>query len=101
MNKTCCNKNVHGENCNCWRESLLSICKSLDIYIGFIYDNEESFLEKFGQMNDVWMLIEVSFDSERVKFVYILDSGQHIVNSIKIEELIEWMKELTNKNGGI
>ncbi len=67
-------------------------CKRLDPYLEFIYDHEIEFLEKFTiNGND---LVEITFSMESFKFVYILDSGQHIVDGKPLFELVEWANEI-------
>ena len=58
---------------------------------GDIAHNDNSgFAEKFCP--DAWMLASVSWDCENMRVVYILDSGQHIANSFKIEEWIDFLQ---------
>jgi hypothetical protein len=53
------------------------------------YDEKDEFVEKFCP--EAWTLTSVSWNSEKMNFVYVLDSGQHVANSVKISE---WFKFL-------
>jgi hypothetical protein len=46
------------------------------------YKNERAFLKRF--CHDAWILTHVSWGSENMKFVYILNTGQHIADSAPI-----------------
>lgn len=63
----------------------------IDRYIQIVYDNEESFLDKFTDMRG-YDLTSITFDQEFVRIVYIIECGQHVVDSIYITSFIEWMK---------
>jgi hypothetical protein len=66
-------------------------------YENICFENEDSFLLRFGQ-GDIWQLASVSFSSEIIRFVYVLHSGAHISNSCERNEFIKWYKEITNEN---
>jgi hypothetical protein len=52
-----------------------------------VFDNSGTFIEKFCK-GDVMDLYSVSFSESSVKFYFVLDSGQHISDSITIDEFI-------------
>jgi hypothetical protein len=57
---------------------------------GNIAHNEDGgFIERFCP--NAWILTTVSWDSENMRFVYILESGQHIVDSVKISEWLNFL----------
>lgn len=56
------------------------------------FDHETAFLEKFTDSG--WTLTEVSWDEARMRIVYILDSGQHVSNSI---DIVEWFEFYNRK----
>ena len=68
---------------------LLSVLGILDCEIKYIFENEESFLERFCKGN-IMDLIDVTFSSTNIKMVYVLESGQHIADSATIEAYQEW-----------
>ena len=63
--------------------------KVIDAEIGYIFDNEELFLEKFGKGN-IMNLTTVSFANTSVKIVYVLDCGQHVSDSISMADYLAW-----------
>lgn len=54
------------------------------------FDSEE-FVEKFCPRAEI--LTSVSWDSENMRFVYILNSGEHIGDSVKITEWLEFINK--------
>jgi len=66
------------------------------LYSNYIYDNQESFLTEFGK--GVWeRIIEISFSSNYIHFVYTISSGDQLKDSIKIKEFKTWMREVQLK----
>lgn len=63
----------------------------------FIFNNEKSFIEAFCK-GDVWIFKFASFCDEYINFGYILDCGQHLTDTIRIEDYINWKKELTQQS---
>lgn len=71
------------------------ILDSLSLIESTVFDNEDSFLDKFAPNADILMgLCGIYFNQETVKYYYILGCGQHIVDSIKIGEFMEWLETL-------
>ena len=66
-----------------------SALKSIDAEIGYIFDNEELFLERFAKGNII-NLTTVSFTGTSVKIVYVLDCGQHVSDSIPMADYLAW-----------
>ena len=66
-----------------------SALKAIDAEIGYIFDNEELFLEKYGK-GTIMNLTTVSFASTSVKIVYVLDCGQHVSDSISMAGYLVW-----------
>ena len=56
------------------------------------FENEESFVEKFAP----WAkdggveVIGIHFSAEQAKVNYLMNDGQHIVDSVKIGDWLEW-----------
>lgn len=71
---------------------LNEIGKELD----FIFGNEKNFIDIFCK-GEIYDLIGVYFSDETIKVYYILECGQHITDSFKIEEYIEWKNKITTK----
>lgn len=61
---------------------------------GELTDTPE-FIERFCPC--AWILTHVSWDSENMRFVYILDCGQHVADSVKIGEWVEFLNDKTLK----
>jgi hypothetical protein len=61
-------------------------------YIAF--DNNEKFLQTFAGVTKAWILNHISFDSNNMRFVYILDSGQHVSDSVKVEDWLNFVKDI-------
>jgi len=53
------------------------------------HDETKGFCQRFCP--SAWILTYVSWDSENMRFVYILDSGQHVGDSVKITEWLEFL----------
>ena len=53
--------------------------------IEYIFDNEESFMDKFA-VGKWETLIDVTFSDRYIKIVYLLDCGQHISDRISLDE---------------
>ena len=53
------------------------------------HDESKGFVERFCPK--AWILTQVSWDSENMRFVYILDCGQHVADSVKISEWLEFL----------
>jgi len=60
-------------------------------HIAFIYEHEESFLDKFG-CRGWWTLTEVSLSDDHIHFVYVLNDGQHVAAAISLDKYLEWVK---------
>lgn len=67
------------------------ILKTLDHWGDIAFDNEETFFAEFCP--DAWILTQVSWDCENMRIVYILDSGQHISDSFKIDKWIKFLEK--------
>lgn len=73
-------------------KKITDVCKQLEPILDIIYKNEDSFLDTFApNAND---LVEVYFSTTRFKFVFILLSGQHIVDDKPLEELEKWIEKI-------
>jgi len=59
-----------------------------------VFENEESFLKEFCAGQDVMTLLEISFTSSSIKIVYILQCGQHIVNSFNLTRFLLWYNKI-------
>ena len=57
------------------------------------HDDNSNFVEKFCPHAS--LLTQVTWDSENMRFVYILKSGQHVADSVKISE---WLDFISIKN---
>ncbi len=61
----------------------------LNYEIRYIFDNDISFLDRFGK-GEIMDLTEVSFSSHHVHIVYVLDCGQHVADTIAMDDYIDW-----------
>jgi hypothetical protein len=62
---------------------------ALDSWGSIAHDENGGFVERFCPK--AWILTQVSWDSENMRFVYILDCGQHVADSVKITEWLEFL----------
>ena len=67
-----------------------NIIKSFKKWEDFLFENEEKFLKRFCQ--NASELDKFSWNSENMHFTYVLDSGQHIGDSIKLKEWFDFLK---------
>jgi hypothetical protein len=65
----------------------------LDSWGSIAHDDKSGFMERFCPK--AWILTQVSWDSENMRFVYILDCGQHVADSVKITEWLEFLSANT------
>jgi len=72
--------------------------KKLSKYLDIIFENDNSFLETFTIGGEI--LVSVHFSDTNMKFVFILHSGQHIVDEKDLGDFLNWYKKIINKNGG-
>jgi hypothetical protein len=72
------------------------IFQSLSMIESTICDNEDSFIKTFVKFTDplFFGVTNIYFGSETVKFNYVLMCGQHVSDSIKLEEFVEWLETL-------
>jgi len=61
----------------------------LNTEICYIFDNEESFLKRFGP-DEFWDLQEVSFTSHHIKIVFVLYSGQNVGDTVAMSDYCDW-----------
>jgi len=60
------------------------------------HDDTKGFCQRFCPK--AWILAQVSWDSENMLFVYILDCGQHVADSVKITEWLEFLSANTGND---
>jgi hypothetical protein len=70
-------------------EPLMISLSVLNAEIRRIFDNEESFLKRFGK-GSIMDLMEVSFTSQYLKISYVLDCGQHVCDTVKMSDYLDW-----------
>ena len=63
--------------------------KTLEKWEGIAFDHEPAFMEYFSIHGE---LIGISFSSENVNIYNVLHTGQHIKDSRKMEEWLEFIK---------
>lgn len=73
----------------------LELIKKLDFLEGIIYKKERSFLDTFACSKDATDLISVSFNSTKVKFVYLVSSGAHIAYDAPLDKFYDWFNKIT------
>lgn len=78
-----------------WRgegiDGTVNLLSVLSRWESLAYDETRGFCKRFCP--NAWILVQVSWDSENMRFVYILDSGRHIADSVKITEWLEFLLE--------
>jgi hypothetical protein len=65
-----------------------NIIKALAEWGRVAHGKEREFLDEF--CHGAWILTQATWDSENMRFVYILDSGQHIADSVKMEKWLDF-----------
>ena len=55
-----------------------------------VYDRHDDFLDRFAR-GPAFELTQLAIDSENVRLVYVLDSGQHIADSVKLADVLWWL----------
>ena len=61
----------------------------LSLWGDLAHDETKGFRQRFCPK--AWILTQVSWDSENMRFVYIIDCGQHVSDSVKITEWLEFL----------
>ena len=60
----------------------------------FVFQNEAEFLDEFAKgMPEE--LASLGFGSEKVEFTYVMECGQHICDSVKMDKFLKWMDNLS------
>lgn len=72
----------------------LELLAALDSWADIAHDKNRGFVKKFCP--HAWILTSVTWDSENMRFVYILKSGQHVCDSVKITEWLEFLSDDAN-----
>ena len=62
---------------------------ALESWGSIVHDDEGGFIERFCPA--AWILTQVTWGSKNMRFVYILSCGQHIADSVKITEWLEFL----------
>lgn len=70
-------------------EMTASIRKIMD----YIYDREYDFIDRFCKFDGAFTITEVFVGDYAIKFVYVLTSGQHIADQIRIDDFLRWARE--------
>lgn len=68
--------------------------KQLNGYIRAAFDNEEQFLERFWGGGGSPELLECYMASERTRIVCLVSSGDHIGDTIRTDEFIQWCEQV-------
>ena len=72
---------------------MVDILKNIEELEDFVFENAVELLDTFAKGLPE-ELISVSFGSERVEIVYLLECGQHIGDRIKMDKFLEWKEEI-------
>ena len=73
------------------------IRKLLDPIEGLIFRNADEFIKDIIDKQNIMDLTEVRFASHGVTFVYVCDSGQHIVDGAKWSVIEPWLEKMKMK----
>ena len=71
-----------------------TIEETFKFWEGIIADNEPAFIKVFCK--NAWILTSVSWNSETMHFAYILDCGQHVSDSVKMDKWHGFLLDLYN-----
>ena len=76
-----------------------STIKNIDEALCSIYENEKSFIDRFTNnfKSLVIDITNISFNTEKVKFVCVMNDGAHWVLDCSISDFNEWLEEIENK----
>lgn len=77
------------ENSNAVSVESTALLAVLSLWGDLAHDETKGFCQRFCPQ--AWILTQVSWDSENMRFVYILDCGQHVSDSVKITEWLEFL----------
>lgn len=73
---------------------LLNALQVIDSYSCHIFDNVDSFLERFFDGQLVMGLVDVYFAPSELKVYYVLDCGQHITTTVSIVDYLSWLESI-------
>jgi hypothetical protein len=63
----------------------------------FIFEHEDSFLERFCAV-DAWALTELTYYDKGIKFTYVVDTGEHICDTLDWSEYNDFIESLKEKD---
>ena len=69
------------------------------LYTAIIFDNLDIFKETFLEDETVWDVVDVCFDANGIKFVWVAWEGNHIVSEIAAEEFEGFLNEVEKRRG--
>ena len=72
--------------------------KILEKYEGIVFNNLDSFTDRFCRGYEVFDVYGIHFSSQSVNLHYILDGdslGKHVADTIKLDAFLEWYNEVT------
>lgn len=74
--------------------------KNLDDTLTFIHEHEREFIQNFMSKwyNSIIELVDVSFNTEKVKFYCVLDCGTTVGYDCSIVDLNNWINSLFEVN---
>lgn len=64
---------------------------TLDLWGRIAHAENGGFVERFCPK--AWTLTQLSWDSENMRFVYILDCGKHVSDSVKITQWMDFLSD--------
>lgn len=75
-----------------------STIKNIDEALCFIYENEQSFIERFAEefIPNVIDICNISFNIEKVKFVCVMNDGARWVLDCNILDFNDWWENFEN-----
>lgn len=71
---------------------MVDILKNIEELEEFVFDKEVELLDTFAKGLPE-ELVNVKFGSESVDITYILECGQHVCDTIKMDEFLAWVDE--------
>ena len=67
------------------------VIAQLEEWESIFFKNTEHFIREKSRFTHVWDFEGIYFSSEHVKIYYILQCGQHVADSMEIEEFLEFI----------
>ena len=69
------------------------------LYTVVIFDNLDIFKEMFLKDETVWDIVDVEYNGQGIRFVWVAWEGNHIVSEISSTEFVRFLEEVESVYG--